>query len=147
MTQPAHSQYPGLEHRLVKYLNAGFGLKGILQPIRTLQSNLEHLQGFAEVRPSSPSSHSGFSWGRSCQNLPELCVFRTLRLTPMCLKDTLEDRHVQENWKYPFWSFTVPLGSSSPSPQQFCLTLDRTFSKESLGTGEGWSKLGERGTC
>lgn len=60
--QPAYSQSMGLEHTLVKYLNAGFGLKQILQPIPGLQSNLEHLKGFDELRLSSPSSCSSFTW-------------------------------------------------------------------------------------
>lgn len=132
MTQPEHSQSMGLEHRLVKYLNAGFGLKRIIQLTPTLQNNLEHLKGFAELRPSSPSSHSSFSWGRPCQDLPELCVFRILRQAQICLGDTLQEKHVQENRKCPFWTFPVPPGSSSPPAQQFCLTLDRTFGKESL---------------
>lgn len=57
MTQPAHSQSMDLEHRLVKYLNAGFGLKRILQPLPTLHINLEDLKGFAELRlhPQAPT--------------------------------------------------------------------------------------------
>lgn len=110
--QAAHSQSMGFQHTQVKYLNAGLGLKLVLQPISSLQTNLEHLKGFAELRLSSPSSHSSFRWGRLCRSLQELYVcsghfdFKKLKFgtsAPEYLKEVLKEKCMEGNWKYPSW--------------------------------------------